>query len=181
MLLGVPPPITEKYGYSCNVWYSVQFSSLLFGTTYRRAWFASLFNPIGNVDSSNPCVIYMYMSKAVQQGDVGSKIIATYRSQLISIVDDLLHDGTLNATDAGSYRQSISTEAVTSFRPEIWRLDLEQISFRKYGVVDIDRLKRECKQNANQVVAGNPPQILQSDEYLILDLQDGEYETVIVG
>jgi hypothetical protein len=121
------------------------------------------------------------VSNAVQQSDVGSKIIATYRSQLISIVDDLLHAGTLNATKAGAYRQNISTEAVTSFRPEIWRLDLERISFRKYGVVDIDRLKRECKQNANQAISGNPPQVLQSDEYLILDLRDGEYETVIVG
>ena len=181
MMKGDPPPITEKYGYSCNVWYSVQLSSLLFGTTYRRAWFTSQFNPIGNVDSSNPCAIYIDVSKAVQQSDVGSKIIATYRSQLMSIVDDLLQDGILNAIDAEAYRQSISTEAVASFRPEIWRLDLEQISFRKYGVVNIDRLKQECKQNANQTILGNPPQVLQSDEYLILDLQDGEYDSVIVG
>ena len=67
------------------------------------------------------------------------------------------------------------------YRPEIWRLDLERISVRKYGVVDINRLKNECKQSANQFIYGNPPQVLQSDEYLILDLQDDEYETVIVG
>jgi hypothetical protein len=178
---GGPPLLTEKFGYSCNVWYSVKLSELLFSSIDKRAWFAISFNPVENVPSSNPCSIYEDVSTAVQTGDVGSRMIANYRSQLISIVDDLLAERSITADEARDYRQEIAKENIVSFRPEIWRLDLEKISQRKYGAVDIDKLKSECKENANRVIQDNPPQVLQPDEYLILDLQDSEYETVIVG
>ena len=114
LMQGGPPSLTERYGYSCNVWYSVELAGLLFGTSYRRAWFASIFNPITNVDSSNPCAIYVDVSRAVQQSDFGSRMIGDYRLQLISIIDDLLHDGLLTPADAETYRQNISNESVAS-------------------------------------------------------------------
>src|SRR5438552_1884797 len=107
------------------------------------------------------------MSKAVQQGGVESRMLANYRSQLINLVDDLLANGSVTVSDAKKYRQSISTEGIASFRPEIWRLDLERISLRKYNTVYVARLKIECKQNADQLVQSNPPQNLQPNEYLI--------------
>lgn len=174
-------PVSESYGYSCNVWFSLEIARSLFSTTQRRVWFSTVFNPTVNVDSSNPSEIYREVSRAVQNNDVGSRMIGSYRLQLLGLVADQEAKNNISASEANAYRQRISTEAIVSFRPEVWRLNLVRIAQRKYGVSDVTRLKNDCRQNAQDVINRNPPQFLQPDEYLILDLQDDEYDAIIIG
>ncbi len=180
LTIATPPPAPDDCGYSCNAWLAVEVAGQVFPNS-RKVWFSMAFNPIANVDSSNPAEIYLVLSRAVQRGDVGSRIIRDRRSQLIRLVRQLRKTGQLSVQDARDYRREIAGASVSAFRPEVWRLDLAKIALRKYGMVDITRLKTECQNNARQEIALNPPQSLQPDEYLIFDLRNDEFETIIVG
>lgn len=177
--VGPPPAAPSHYGYSCQVWFRLEITGELFGTNARLVWFAVRFNPLGNVDSSNPCLLYLGLSRAVQQNDVGSRIVRDYRTTLLDTVSRREDAGQISAAQADRYRARIALAPVESFRPEVWRLDLRAISKRKYGNEDVDRLKAELRNEAAGEVRS--PQVLQPDEYLIKDLQTGEYEVIIVG
>lgn len=176
--LTTPP---DDRGYSCVVWFSIQVSRTLFGQHQHRIWFSMAFNPTMNVDSSNPCEIYRSVSRAVLQGDIRSRIIHDYRIQLLTMVRDERAAGNLSASDALEYKRIIKRQTLEYFQPQIWMLDLPAIARRKYGQPDVVRLKDECRNHAADAVSKNPNQVLQPDEYLILDLQPNEYEAVIIG
>lgn len=177
--VGPPPAAPDYYGYSCQVWFVLEIAGKVFGTRSRWAWFSIKFNPVDNVDSSNPCWLYTELSRAVQQKDVGNKLIKGYRATLLDMINKLEYDGKLLAQEADSYRGRISSTPVESFRPEVWRLHLRLISSRKYNYEDVVRVKAELEQRAQQ--EAKPPQVLQPDEHLIDDLQSGEFEVIITG
>lgn len=181
MVDGMPPALSEEYGYSCNIWLTKEITGRLFNPNRRKVWFATTFNPVANVDSSNPCAIYTQISRAVQLGDVGSRIIKDYRSQLLSWISDRLRMDALTPQEAEHYRVHVISADISAFRPEVWRLDLRKIARRKLNVEDVAGIKTLCRQIAQQQVVNNAKQVLQPDEYLLLDLQNDEYEPIIVG
>jgi hypothetical protein len=113
-------------------------------------------------------------SRAVQEGDIGSRMIRDYRLQLIKLVEQLGAINQLAYQMVDNYRNLIATEGIESFRPEIWRLDLRKIANRQYGTGDIERLKSECRKLAENQVATVVLQVLQPNEYLINDLRDDD-------
>ena len=177
--VGPPSAGPGYYGYSCQVWFVLEVAGERFGTASRWAWFSLGFNPLNNADSSNPCWLYTELSRAVQQNDVGSKLIKGYRATLLDMINKEENAGKLTSQDAVNYRSRITSAPVESFRPEVWRLDLRAISRRKYHHEDVDKAKKELQQRAQREV--QPPQVAQGNEYLIDDLQSGEYEEVIIG
>ena len=177
--VGPPPPAPNHYGYSCQVWFMLQIIGELFGANTRWLWFAVKFNPLDNVDSSNPCLLYFEVSRAVHQNDVGSRIIRGYRAALLDMIGRREDAGQISPAQASTCRARITAAPVQSFRPEVWRLDLRAISRRRYGSEDVDQLRKDLRAEAAGEV--RPPQVLQPDEYLIKDLQAGEYEVIIVG
>ena len=177
--IGSPPAGPDYYGYSCQVWVVVEIVKELFGAGSWWAWFSLKFNPVNNVDSSNPCWLYRELSTAVQQNDIGSKLIRGYRATLLDMINRLEDAQTLTAQQAADYRSRMISAPIASFRPEVWRLDLRKISQRKYGDEDVARVKRELRQRAQQEVRA--PQQLQPDEYLIDDLRDEEFEVIVTG
>jgi hypothetical protein len=177
--VGPPLAALHYYGYSCQVWFVREIVGELFGTGSRRVWFSLQFNPIDNVASSNPCWLYTELSRAVQQNDVGSKLIRGYRVILLDLVKQQQEAGKVTGQQATDYTQRITAAPVPSFRPEVWRLDLRNISARKYGHVAVAQLKAELRHRAQQAVQS--PQVLQPDEYLIDDLQENEFDIIIRG
>jgi hypothetical protein len=177
----IMPNPPDYYGYSCNVWLAKQLTQQLFPPDTKHVWFSTHFNPAQNVPSSNPAEIYISASRAVQEGDIGSRIIRDYRLQLIRLVEQLGVANQLTYQQVDDYRTLITNEGIASFRPEVWRLDLQKIATRQYGTADIPRLKRDCRMLANNQVAKVVLQVLQPDEYLIEDLKDDEYEEIIIG
>ncbi|MBL8154843.1 MAG: hypothetical protein JNM70_11725 [Anaerolineae bacterium] len=101
--------------------------------------------------------------------------------QLLILIREERAAGHLDTSRASEYRRIIKRQTLEYFQPQIWMLDLPKIARRKYGRPDVPRLKQECRQNAADAVSQRPPQELQPDEYLILDLQPDEYEAVIIG
>lgn len=173
-----PPSSPNNYGYTCQAWLAVEIGSRVFGTS-GYAWFAIQFNPVDNVDSSNACELYRALSRAVQQNDVGSRLIRDYRTQLIDFVNREESKHRVNATDAAVYRREIMTAPLSAFRPLVWRLDLQQIATKGRHGNSPYKVKAELRKRAAQVVASRPSQVLQPDEYLIDDLQSDEYEVII--
>ena len=177
--LGPPPAEPDFYGYSCQAWFSLELVEDLFGTSSRRVWFSTSFNPVDNAPSSNPVQVYLELSQAVKAKDVGSKLIRGYRASLIELINKQETDSKLTSVQASDYRARIVAAPVESFRPEVWRLDLRSISEHKYVYEDVGRLKKELRDLADHSIS--PPQLLQPDEYLINDLQSSEYHVIIVG
>jgi hypothetical protein len=87
--------------------------------------------------------------------------------------------GELTAQQADDYERRIKSAPVGSFRPEVWRIDLRQVSRRKYGNEDAGQLMAELRERARLGV--KPPQVLQPNEYLVEDLRTDENEVVIMG
>ena len=177
--VGPPPTAPDYYGYSCQAWFVLEVAEEVFDPAKRLAWFSLGFNAVHNVDSSNPCWLYTELSRAVQQNDVGSKLIQGYRAGLLDMIKRVERAGTLNTQEGDSYRSRITLAPVQSFRPEVWRLDLQTISRRKHGHEDVSRLKSELRQRAQQEV--KPPQVSQKDEFLIDDLRQREFKVIITG
>ena len=172
-----PPPAPPDYGYSCQCWLAVEVAKEIFGTGIPWAWFSLQFNPVDNVPSSNPLDRYTQLSKAVQEGDINSVLIKGYRANLLGIINDQEKNGRLSASQANQYRTEVILAPIEWCRPEVWRLDLAAISRRKYGSEDVDRLKTDLQLRASSEVIA--PQVLQPDEYLIDDLQTGEFQVII--
>ena len=171
-----PPP--DDYGYSCQCWLAVEVAKGIFGTGIPWAWFSLQFNPVDNVPSSNPLDRYAQLSRAVQEGDINSVLIKGYRANLLDMINRRESSGGLLPADANQYRTDVTLAPIEYFRPEVWRLDLKTIASRKYsGVEDVARLKTELgTRAAREVIA---PQVLQPDEFLIDDLQTGQYDVII--
>jgi len=89
----------------------------------------------------------------------------------------------LPAADAHNLKAHVTTAALAEFRSEVWRLDLNKISINRGKPLSV--LKTDLRNNAQNEITKNPPQVLQSDEYLIQDLQQSgqnvEYEVIIEG
>ena len=171
------PPPPGDYGYSCQCWLAVEVAKGIFGAGIPWAWFSLQFNPEGNVPSSNPLDRYAQLSRAVQEGDINSVLIKGYRANLLDMINKKEGDGSLTPPQASQYRTEVTRAPIEWFRPEVWRLDLKAISKRKYGFEDVDGLKAELRARANREVIA--PQVLQDDEYLIHDLQNGESQVII--
>lgn len=177
---GGPPPLTpQDFGYSIQIWLLSTICGQIFDPNRRRAWFSISFNPVDNVDSSNPAEVYLEASRLVQKTDYGNRALKDYRSQLLGLIEDQRNKGNLTDPDANTFKQGVISELIGSFRPEVWRLDLNKIAIRKYGNPDVDKLKAECQNNAQNFVTANYPQQLQPDEYLITDLQSNEFEIIV--
>lgn len=158
----------SRFGYTCQVHLALEVYRQVFRVALPWIWFATNFNAVENVESSNPAQIYLRLSTAVQTGDVGSKLIRGYRASMLEA-----------AFGNPSLEDEISRAAIECFRPQIWLLDLELVANRKGLMVSM--VLDECRKNAEAEVAKNPGQVLQHDEYLLKDLQDGEYALVADG
>ncbi|MBI2918530.1 MAG: hypothetical protein HYY01_11125 [Chloroflexi bacterium] len=165
--VGPPLPVPHDHGYSCQAWSPLEVYEELFGTANRRAWFSLAFNPALNADSSNPCWLYTELSRAVQQNDVGSKLIMGYGASLLQCVTSREKDLLLSSADADTYRDRITRAPVASFRPQVWKLDLNTIRGRPIHTgKTVDEVLDIFRKNAQNEV--KPPQALQPDEFLIL-------------
>jgi len=163
-----PTRRTTRFGYTCQSHLALEVYRHVFGAGLPWVWFATRFNASGNVESSNPARIYLDLSTAVGDGDVGSKLVRGYRASLLATAygNALLAD-------------EVSRAAIEYFRPRIWLIGAEVIASRKG--VSVDTVLAECRGNAAAGVASNPGQVLQPDEYLLKDLQAGEYAVIVDG
>ena len=112
------------------------------------------------VDSSNPCWLYLDLSRAVHQKDVGSRLIRDLKAQMLRSIGS----SSLPAADAHNLKAHVTTAALAEFRSEVWRLDLNKISINRGKPLSV--LKTDWRNNAQNEITKNPPQVLQSDEYL---------------
>ena len=106
---------------------------------------------------------------------MGSKLIQGYKSSLVESVDRNVAERGRSAT----LRRQINRASSDFFCPQIWLLDLDGIAGRKN--VSVDDFLDECRRAADSEVSKIPGQVLQPDEYLIRDLQPGEYAVVVNG
>jgi len=158
---------------------AVEVANAIFRASSRRVWFSLKFNPVDNVPSSNPLDRYNQLSKAVQERDINSVIIKGYRANLLDMINRRKISGGLLPADANKYRTDVTVAPIEWFQPQVWRLDLKAISRRKYPPEDVDRLKTELRARATSEVIALAPQVIQPDEYLIDDLQTGEFQVII--
>jgi hypothetical protein len=169
------PAVTKDYGYSCQCWLKTQIDRLCYSPPW--IWFSTAFGAWTNVDSSNPCWLYLDLSRAVYQKDVGNRLIRDLRAQMLRSVDN----SSLSPGDKHNLRTRVTTAAIDEFRPEVWRLDLNKIAFNRRQL--LNNLMAHLQNNAQGQIA--PPQVLQRDEYLITDLQPSslniEYFVIIEG
>lgn len=166
---------TSSFGYSCQVYLALKVANEVFGVSVPWLWFSRQFDPVDNVDSSNPAQIYLLLSRAVQARDIGSKIIRGYKASLIDTV--IKH--VVDPSDSASLQNIINGASIDYFRPQVWLLNLEAIAKKKY--TNVDAVLDECRENAKDEVGKNIGQTLQLDEYLIKDLKNGDYAVVIEG
>lgn len=165
----------SRFGYSCQAYLALEVAKGAFSVAVPWVWFSTRFNSVDNVDSSNPAQIYLDLSRAVQTGDAGSKTIRGYRSSSLNTVVINVSDPSKSKT----LQDRINTASTNYFRPQVWLLDLEAIAHRKG--IGIDELLEQCRRHAEEQIKKNPGQILQPDEYLIKDLREDEYATIIDG
>jgi len=76
------------------------------GSGSRRA------SALGNVDSSNPCWLYLDLSRAVHQKDVGSRLIRDLKAQMLRSIGS----SSLPAADAHNLKAHVTTVALAEFR-----------------------------------------------------------------
>ena len=167
-----PPRLIQQFGYSCQAHVALEVTRAVFGGLSQRVWFSRDFNPVNNVDSSNPAQIYLALSRAVQTGDVGGKTIRGYTAALLGIADK-------HPTAKAALRQQIKAAPIDWFRPQIWLLDLDSLAANRK--TDVTGLLGECQQNARDAVNRSPGQVLQPDEYLLKDLTPAEYAIIVDG
>ena len=106
---------------------------------------------------------------------MGSKLIWGHKGSLVeTVVRNIPHLGR-----SAAFRRAINSVSSDYFRPQIWLLNLDTIAARKN--VSVDDLLDECRRTADREVRKNTGQVLQPDEYLIEDLQVGEYAVVVNG
>ena len=171
------PAVSSDYGYTCQCWLKTQIDRICYVKPW--IWFSTSFSAWSNVDSSNPCWLYLDLSRAVHQKDVGSRLIRDLKAQMLRSIGS----SSLPAADAHNLKAHVTTVALAEFRSEVWRLDLNKISINRGKPLSV--LKTDWRNNAQNEITKNPPQVLQSDEYLIQDLQQSgqnvEYEVIIEG
>ncbi len=172
-------PQTRKriahFGYSCQAYLALEVVKEVFQVAVPWVWFSTQFNSVDNVDSSNPAQIYLTLSRAVQDGDAGSKIIRGYKASMLDMVIKNVSD----PFRSKRLQDQINLASTDYFRPMVWLLDLQAIAQRKS--LGVDGLLDECRRDAEVEVKKNPGQTLQPDEHLIKDLQGDEYVTIIDG
>jgi len=177
MAIQVPslPAVSEDYGYSCQCWLKTQIDRLCYNPPW--IWFSTSFGAWTNVDSSNPCWLYLDLSRAVYQKDVGNRLIRDLRAQMLRSVDN----SSLSPADKHNVRAHVATAAIDELRPEVWQLDLNKIASNRGQ--PLYNLMANWRNNAQGQIA--PPQVLQPDEYLITDLQPSsrniDYFVIIEG
>jgi hypothetical protein len=174
------PPVSSDYGYTCQCWLKTQIDRECYKPN-PWIWFSTTFGAWKNVDSSNPCWLYMELSRAVYQNDVGNRLIKDLKSQMLRTIQN----SSLNPVDKHTLNTQVSTAALSEFRAEMWRIDLKSLvnSPLRLPIQTLAAHKSDWRSNATTEVAKNPPQVLQPDEYLIKDLQQSgptvEYEAII--
>jgi hypothetical protein len=116
-----------QYGYSCQTVLSRRVNEFLHPGTYY-CWFSVEFDPGLGGNSSNPLWLYQTLSHAVRTGDVNDAKVRQIRMTLLDAV-------TRSCPIAGSPAVAaaivhVRHAAVDLFRPQIWRIDLNQIKAR---------------------------------------------------
>jgi hypothetical protein len=94
-------------------------------------------------------------------------------------------NSSLSPADKHNLRTRVTVAAIDEFRPELWRLDLNKIAFNRQPTLNqqqaLNNLMAHWQNSARGQIA--PPQVLQPDEYLIMDLQQSslniEYFVII--
>ena len=174
------PSVSSDYGYTCQCWLKTQIDRECYKPN-PWIWFSTTFGAWSNVDSSNPCWLYLELSRIVHQKDVGNRLIRDLKSQMLRSIGN---SSLLTPIEMHTLKTRVSTAALTEFRAEVWRIDLNKLATsRLRSGIGLGALKTDWQTNARAEVAKNPPQVLQPDEYLIQDLQQTgqnvEYELII--
>ena len=173
------PTVSSDYGYTCQCWLKTKIDRECYKPN-PWIWFSTTFGAWNNVDSSNPCWLYLELSRVVYQNDIGNRLIRDLKSQMLRSIGS----SSLSAVDMHILKTHVSTAALAEFRAEVWRIDLKKIAASPLrSPMALTAHKTAWERNARTEVAKNPPQILQPDEYLIKDLQQTgpnvEYEVII--
>lgn len=145
-------------------WYSTKTSLdwLLchYGLEGRHfAWFAPEFDTYrkGNPESSNPSVLYHGYMAAWRDGDDFSALVSTKRISLCKALEKNADAGLLQRSDADDLKETVERAHISLFYPLVYRIDV--------NAIDLGR--RDS--SAGSAARG-------SDECLILDLQEREFE-----
>ena len=169
------PSVSPDNGFTCQCWLKTEIDRLCYSVPW--IWFSTNFGAWQNVDSSNPCLLYYNLSRAVHQHDAGSRIVHHLRAQMLATI----RGSSLSATDKRALRKFVVSASLAQLRPEIWRLDLNTIAVNRG--LSLGAAKQMWTSNAQAQVSRNPHQSLQPDEYLIQDLQPSsinlEYEVIV--
>jgi len=182
MLIPLPslPPVSSDYGYTCQCWLKTQIDRECYKPN-PWIWFSTTFGAWSNVDSSNPCWLYVELSRIVHQKDVGNRLIRDLKSQMLRSIGS---SSLLTPVEMHTLKTRVSTAALAEFRAEVWRIDLNKLATSPLRpAIGLSAHKRDWQTNALTEVAKTPTQVLQPDEYLIKDLQQSgatvEYEVII--
>ena len=163
----------QNFGYTCQSYLALEIYKQVFSLPSYRVWFSKGFNPVQNVDSSNPTQIYLSLSRSVQTNDAASKIIRAYRMILLDTVEKNVPGILIKR----SLRHQIRRAPVDRFRPQVWLLDLDAIA-RRNGTTLEDFLEA-AKNDAENAIDHAAGQVRQSDEYLVTGLQDDDFIIII--
>ncbi|HKP74653.1 MAG TPA: hypothetical protein VJT67_03885 [Longimicrobiaceae bacterium] len=125
------------------------------------AWLAGEFHPLRtNPNSSNPYVIYGQLYAAWAWRDAWDKYVKELRKSLQSGVDAHQDARTIDTSLAKRLHMMCETVPVELFYPVVYRVDIEQIASER------------------RMVDGSA--LIGSDEFLVCDLGETEFELLFV-
>ena len=123
----------DNYGFSTKAviaeWLDERLSILTQGEIGYFAWFALRPNPIDNIDSSNPVLIFVDIDTAIQRNDYSHKKVDDLRTAMMAQIYSLLpHDH----PDVKSLIRAVSKAELEEFRPLLWVIDLAELPDSSY-------------------------------------------------
>jgi hypothetical protein len=128
--------LNSKYGFSCQTWLMKQIADDYFSNKYR-IWFATCINPMANGSSSNPLIIYKELDEIVSRNDYNHSRINQLRSRLTNWIKGSY----LNPRLKQQIISEILSAPVTAFRPQLWRINLENIQINR--IINIGQFPNE--------------------------------------
>lgn len=128
----------DGFGFSTKVllavWLDERLSILTQGTIGYFAWFALRPNPIDNINSSNPMLIFVDIDTAVQGKQDSNQKVLELRRKMIAVIHNLLSP---DHPEIESLLHTILNAALERFRPQMWAIDLARLPESNYTMIQL--------------------------------------------
>ena len=126
----------DGFGFSTKVllaaWLDERLSILTQGAIRYFAWFAPKPNPIDNIDSSNPMLIFVDIDTAVQGKQDSNQKVLELRRKMVAVIHNLLPP---DHPEIESLLHTVLNATLEGFRPQMWAIDLARFPESSYTMI----------------------------------------------